>query len=136
MATALGLSDRVVVRTERVERTGHDPGCRGQFDLAMARAVAAAPVVAEYLVPLLQQQGQALLYRGRWQDSDDAELQPALKLLNARSDGISRTELPADRGPRTLIRISTDRATPKIYPRAIGVPTKFPLGGQADERRS
>ena len=93
-------------------------------------------MVAEYLVPLLQQHGQALLYRGRWQDSDAAELQPALKLLNARSDGISRMELPADRGPRTLIRISAERATPKIYPRAIGVPTKLPLGGQADDRRS
>ena len=136
MASALGLSERVVIRTERVERTGHDPRCRGQFDLAMARAVAAAPVVAEYLVPLLQQQGQALLYRGRWQASDDAELQPALELLNARTHGISRTELPADRGPRTLIRISADRATPKTYPRAIGVPTKLPLGCQADDRRS
>ena len=83
-----------------------------------------------------QQQGQALLYRGRWQASDDAKLQPALELLNARTHGISRTELPADRGPRTLIRISADRATPKTYPRAIGVPTKLPLGCQADDRRS
>ncbi len=136
MASGLGLSDRVVVRTERVERTGHDPTCRGQFDLAMARAVASAPVVAEYLVPLLRQHGQALLYRGRWKESDDAELQPAVKLLNAQTQGITRTELPANRGPRTLIRISPDRATPKIYPRAIGVPTKLPLGCQADDKRS
>ena len=49
--------------------------------------------------------------------------------------GLSRTDLPADRGPR-MIRISAERATPKIYPRAIGVPTKLPLGGQTDDRRS
>ena len=36
----------------------------------MARAVAAAPVVAEYLVPLLQTEGNALLYRGQWGEAD------------------------------------------------------------------
>ena len=47
MASRLGLADRVAVRTERIETTGRDRACRGRFDLAMARAVAAAPVVAE-----------------------------------------------------------------------------------------
>ena len=63
MANALGLGHRVDVRTERVEITGQERSCRGTFDLAMARAVATPPVVAEYLVPLLADQGQALLYQ-------------------------------------------------------------------------
>ena len=136
MAQSLGLSDRVQVRTERVERTGQDPSCRGKFDLAMARAVGSAPVVAEYLVPLLRRSGEGLLYRGRWHDTDDKELQSALTLLKARSLKLQRMELPSQRGTRTLIRIGPEAATPDTYPRATGMPTKMPLGVQDDDSRS
>ncbi len=136
MAKSLGFGDRVLVRTERVERTGQDPSCRGTFDLAMARAVGAAPVVAEYLVPLLRRSGEGLLYRGRWHDTDDMELQSALKLLKARSLRVQRMELPSDRGARTLIRIGPEAATPSAYPRATGMPSKMPLGVQVDDSRS
>ena len=136
MAKSLGLSDRVLIRTERVERTGQDPRCRGSFDLAMARAVGAAPVVAEYLVPLLCSSGEALLYRGRWNDTDELELQSALQLLKARSLSMQRLELPSQRGVRTLIRLGPEAATPSTYPRATGMPTKMPLGVQADDSRS
>ena len=136
MAKSMGFGDRVLVRTERVERTGQDPSCRGTFDLAMARAVGAAPVVAEYLVPLLRRSGEGLLYRGRWHDTDDMELQSALKLLKARSLKVQRMELPSDRGARTLIRIGPEAATPRAYPRATGMPSKMPLGVQADDSRS
>ena len=81
MAASLGLQERVQLRCERVELTGRHRHCRGQFDLAMARAVAGAPVVAEYLVPLLKPEGQALLYRGQWGDTDQRELVRALHLL-------------------------------------------------------
>ena len=136
MAKSMGFGDRVLVRTERVERTGQDPSCRGTFDLAMARAVGAAPVVAEYLVPLLRRSGEGLLYRGRWHDTDDMELQSALKLLKARSLRVQRMELPSDRGARTLIRIGPEAATPRAYPRATGLPSKMPLGVQVDDSRS
>ena len=136
MAKSMGFGDRVLVRTERVERTGQDPSCRGTFDLAMARAVGAAPVVAEYLVPLLRRSGEGLLYRGRWHDTDDLELQSALTLLKARSLKLQRMELPSERGARTLIRIGPEAATPRAYPRATGMPSKMPLGIQVDDSRS
>ena len=102
----------------------------------MARAVGAAPVVAEYLVPLLRSSGEGLLYRGRWNDTDDMELQSALKLLKARSLSLQRIELPSDRGARTLIRIGPETATPRTYPRTTGMPSKMPLGAQDDDNRS
>ena len=64
MANALGLKARVEVVCERAEVLGQDAHHRGRFDLAVARGVAAAPVVAEYLAPLLGPCGLALLYRG------------------------------------------------------------------------
>ena len=141
MAADLGLADRVRVRSERVERTGRQAACRGRFQLAMARAVAAAPVVAEYLVPLLAADGQALLYRGQWSTDDQAELERALAALNARVERCDQRELPGGRGLRTALSVVTTAACPATYPRAIGVPAKLPLGqpapdGGASTRRS
>ena len=65
MAADLGLASRVQLRCERVERTGQAVATRGRFDWALARAVARAPVVAEYLMPLLRPEGGALQWGGR-----------------------------------------------------------------------
>ena len=129
MAEGIGLAGRVRVRTERIEATGHDPGSRQRFDLAVARAVAAAPVVAEYLVPLLSRDGEALLYRGQWSDNDEQALNQALKPLQAEVIGVQQTHLPDDRGIRHVLTVKSCGPCPATYPRAIGIPAKFPLSG-------
>ncbi|MFM2158964.1 MAG: rRNA ((527)-N(7))-methyltransferase RsmG, partial [Cyanobacteriota bacterium] len=98
------------------------------FDLAIARAVAAAPVVAEYLVPLLNSGGEALLYRGQWGRSDDQELERAAVLLKARISRRDSLELPAGRGQRTVLGLRPQATCPATYPRAVGIPSKLPLG--------
>ena len=129
MASSLGLADRVRVRTERIETTGRDRHFRGSFDRAVARAVAAAPVVAEYLVPLLKSDGQALLYRGQWNDSDAVPFNRALGLLKARLLEVQHRQLPSDRGTRHLLRVQPTAPCPRSYPRAVGTPSRDPLGG-------
>ena len=128
MVNDLGLSDRVSVRTDRIESAGHDRTLRGGFDLAMARAVAAAPVVAEYLVPLLKPNGNALLYRGQWGDTDQRQLKRALIPLNAQLSSNQNCQLPAERGVRHLIRLQPVSPCPRQFPRAVGVPSRQPLG--------
>ncbi|MEB3303096.1 MAG: 16S rRNA (guanine(527)-N(7))-methyltransferase RsmG [Cyanobacteriota bacterium] len=128
MAQALGLAERVKVRRERAERTGQDPACRGRFDGAMARAVARAPVVAEYLVPLLQPEGRAVLYRGQWSAADQGDLERALRPLKARLEAVERRDLPAGRGLRHKVVVSPAGPCPPSYPRPVGLPAKAPLG--------
>ena len=128
MANTLGLADRVRVRTERIETTGRDGAFRGSFDRAVARAVAAAPVVAEYLVPLLNTDGQALLYRGQWNDTDAVPINKALRLLQARLVEVQHRQLPNDRGTRHLLRVQPNGPCPRSYPRAVGTPSREPLG--------
>ena len=128
MAKSLGLGERVELRCERIELTGRQKRCRGQFDLAMARAVAAAPVVAEYLVPLLAPGGEALLYRGQWGAEDQAQLEKAATQLKAQILSCRQQELPGERGQRTAIVLQPKEPCPKTYPRAVGLPSKFPLG--------
>jgi 16S rRNA (guanine527-N7)-methyltransferase len=129
MVEALGLEQRVQVRCERVERSGQSSQCRGRFDWALARAVASAPVVAEYLVPLLAPGGRALLYRGQWTNADQTALEPALSLLQARLERCERLDLPAGRGLRHALVLAAAGPCPRQYPRAVGVPGKHPLGG-------
>ncbi|MCB4400522.1 16S rRNA (guanine(527)-N(7))-methyltransferase RsmG [Synechococcus sp. MU1625] len=128
MANTLGLADRVRVRTERIETTGRDGAFRGSFDRAVARAVAAAPVVAEYLVPLLNTDGQALLYRGQWNDTDAVPFNKTLRLLQARLVEVQHRQLPNDRGTRHLLRVQPNGPCPRSYPRAVGTPSREPLG--------
>lgn len=128
MAAALGLAERVQLRCERIELSGRQGDCRGGFDLALARAVARAPVVAEYLVPLLKPHGTALLYRGQWAAADTAELERALGPLQARISAIHSRELPGERGMRHVVELRPCAPCPRTYPRPVGVPSKQPLG--------
>ena len=124
----LDLSSRINVLTERIEITGHNLSYRGKFDIAMARAVAEAPVTAEYLLPLLKQHGEAFLYRGKWTQSDKKNLSQALTILNGKIKRVQNLELPSNRGTRHFLRLETNSPCPKMYPRPIGVPSKKPLG--------
>ncbi|MFN5194065.1 MAG: 16S rRNA (guanine(527)-N(7))-methyltransferase RsmG [Cyanobacteriota bacterium] len=127
MAAELGLADRVQLLGERVERTGHRREHRGTYQLAMARAVAPAPVVAEYLVPLLAPEGRALLYRGQWTPHDSAVLGEACGRLRARVERVERRELPEQRGVRHAVWLQPGGPCPQSYPRAVGIPAKEPL---------
>jgi len=134
MAAELGLASRVQLRCERIERTGQGAASRGRFDWALARAVARAPVVAEYLVPLLRPEGRALLYRGQWSPEDQSDLERALVPLRARLEGVEQLELPAERGVRHALLLRPTGPCPKAYPRAVGVPARQPLGESAGAR--
>jgi len=128
MVASLGLQGRVRLRCERIERSGREPALRGRFDWALARAVASAPVVAEYLVPLLRPHGHALLYRGQWTEDDQQALLPALALLRARIERLERRDLPAGRGVRHALVLQPSGPCPNDYPRAVGIPARQPLG--------
>jgi 16S rRNA (guanine527-N7)-methyltransferase len=128
MAEALGLEHRVTLRCERAELTGRRADSRGRYDLAMARAVASAPVVAEYLVPLLQPDGRALLYRGQWTATDRQDLDRACRSLRARVSTVEQRRLPGDRGCRHAVLLELAGVCPGAYPRPVGIPAKQPLG--------
>jgi len=128
MATALGLAPRLEFCSDRIEKLGRSSPWRGRFDWAVARAVAPAPVVAEYLVPLLKSDGKALLYRGQWSEADQRQLEAAARCLKARVDPIQARELPAGRGQRHAITLTPLAPCPGTYPRPVGIPAKQPLG--------
>ena len=124
----LGLDSRITVITDRAESIGKETTFRGEFDYSIARAVAPATVVAEYLIPFLNSSGQALIYKGIWGQAEQQTLKKALTQLNAEITQTHNFELPNSRGVRNIIRISTTNKCPIQYPRSIGKPKKKPLG--------
>ncbi len=124
----IGLTPRIIVVTNRAESAGRDEILRGNFDYAIARAVAPATVVAEYLVPFLNTRGQALIYRGSWPETEQQVLKKALTELNAEIKRTHKFLLPGNRGIRHIIRINSYKECPNQYPRSIGKPKKQPLG--------
>ena len=124
----IGLNSRITVVTERAETAGRDPILRSNFDYAIARAVASANVVAEYLVPFLNSTGQALIYKGCWDENEQEILKKALTILNAEIKQTHSFRLPDGRGIRNIIRICSNKKCPNQYPRSIGKPKKQPLG--------
>ena len=124
----IGLNSRLTVVTDRAETAGKNPILRSNFDYAVARAVASANVVAEYLVPFLNSTGQALIYKGGWSETDQEILTKAVIELNAEIKRTDKFELPNNRGIRNIIRISSINKCPNQYPRSIGKPKKHPLG--------
>ena len=124
----IGISSRITVVTDRAESAGRNSSLRGNFDYAIARAVAPATVVAEYLVPFLKSGGQALIFKGSWSEAEQNMLKKALTELNAEIQEIHKFVLPNNRGIRNIIRVNSINKCPNHYPRSIGKPKKKPLG--------
>ncbi|HET7558513.1 MAG TPA: 16S rRNA (guanine(527)-N(7))-methyltransferase RsmG [Limnochordia bacterium] len=125
----LGLT-RVSTVHARAEEAGRG-ALRGRFGLAVARAVAPAPVALEYLAPLTAVGGHCVLMKGPVAAGEIAAGERAAAALGLRELGLDRFELPDGMGERTLMSWVKEGRTPSRYPRRAGVPQREPLGGPA-----
>jgi len=122
----LDLKD-VQVINDRAEALGQSPDHRERYDLAMARAVAELPIVAEYTLPLCGLGGRVIAQKGRDAQMEVMGAERALKLLGGVLRYMLDVELPGLAEPRSLVVINKVARTPDIYPRRPGIPKKRPL---------
>jgi 16S rRNA (guanine527-N7)-methyltransferase len=119
----LGLAGVEVV-ARRAEEVGHDPRLREAFDVAVARALAPLPVLAELCLPLVRIGGRLLAQKT--ESEDPAAAANAIEVM-----GGVLTELhpspSAARTAGTVVVIDKIRPTPDAYPRRPGVPARKPL---------
>jgi 16S rRNA (guanine527-N7)-methyltransferase len=123
---ALGL-ENVEIIPERAEDVGQNSAHRDKYDWAVARAVAALPVLAEYLLPLIKVGGGMLAQKGESGPTEVNTAEKALKLLGGRMRQLIKIELPGVADERYLVVIDKVAATPPGYPRKAGIPSKKPL---------
>jgi 16S rRNA (guanine527-N7)-methyltransferase len=120
---ALGLDD-VEVLARRAEDAGRDPRYRERFDVAVARALAPMPVLAELCLPLVRVGGKLLAQKT---DREDVALaKHAIEVLGGSLDEISAAPSAA-RNAGTVVRVSKVRPTPAGYPRRPGAAARKPL---------
>ncbi len=128
LVEGLGLDD-VEILTVRAEELGRTQGYRGQFDVALARGVAALPALIEYALPLCKGRGHLLAWKGSDGPAEAKASANALAELGGEMAGMHSVNalsppLPAD---RWIVSVEKVRRTPGRYPRRIGVPAKQPL---------
>jgi 16S rRNA (guanine527-N7)-methyltransferase len=111
--TAAGF-ENVSVICERAEHHAGDAG-RDAYGTAVARALAAPPVAAEWCLPLVRPGGLAVLFVGPRADLD--------------SISKAATELAAEveESPAGFALLRKTGPTPERYPRRPGVAKKRPL---------
>jgi 16S rRNA (guanine527-N7)-methyltransferase len=122
----LGL-ENVEILSARAEDIGQDSTHREKYDWAVARAVAALPVLSEYLLPLVKIGGGMLAQKGESGPVEVQSAEKALKLLGGRLHQLIKVELPRVADERYLVVIDKFAATPPGYPRKAGIPSKKPL---------
>jgi 16S rRNA (guanine527-N7)-methyltransferase len=124
-ARELGLA-AVTVIEGRAETFGHDPGHRERYDLVVARAVAALPVLLEYATPFLTPGGYLAAVKGSSAVSEIDAAANAFGELNVRLHDTLAFETPRGR-PQTVVLVQKVAPTPGRYPRRPGIPGKRPL---------
>ena len=121
----LSLSGVVTVK-DRAEDAAHKSGLRERFDMATARAVAALPVLAEYVLPFVKIGGLMIAMKGQKQEEIN-EAGQAIRLLGGQLEAVQEFTLPGGDMNRTLVLIRKTRPTPARYPRKAGLPERRPL---------
>lgn len=121
----LGLT-RTRVLDGRAEDFGRDEQYREGFDLVVARAVAAMPVLVEYALPFLRVGGHLAATKGSATVREVEQSERALQELGGTHGGTYRFEPPGGMA-QSVVLVEKTRPTPDRYPRRPGVASKRPL---------
>lgn len=125
----LGLEGVEVIKG-RAEELGRDAGHRERYDLALARAVAALPVLVEYALPFCKSGGLFVAQKGGEGDAEAKAAEGAIVALGGALRRIVHLELPHLTEPRSLVVVEKIATTPEKYPRRPGIPSKRPIKSQ------
>jgi len=126
VSVVLGLQ-HVEVLQERAEVIGQLSEHRQQYDWALARAVAVLPVLAEFLLPLARIGGSVIAMKGESALAESHSAERAINLLGGHLRKLIPVTLPGVADERYLVVIDKIAATPTVYPRRVGAPSKHPL---------
>lgn len=99
---------------------------RESFDVAVARAVAAMPVLCEYCLPYVKVGGKFIAMKGQTAASEAAAAETAVKILGGKMEEPCLFSL-GDAGERGIITVEKISHTPPKYPRNPAKISKSPL---------
>ena len=117
----LGLTKIHTIHS-RAEEGGHRKELREHFDVAVARAVAALPLLSEYCLPFVKTGGVFLAWKGPKGKEETEESKKALGALKGKVKKIHEFEFPGADENRLIIEVAKSGSMDKKYPRKPGSP--------------
>lgn len=117
----------VTILTARAEEAGRQPAQRERYDVAVARAVAPLPVLAEYTLPLVKRGGLVIVQKGQHPADELKAAANALGILGGKISQVLPVTVPGLEAERHLVVIQKNKSTPPQYPRRPGLPAKKPI---------
>jgi 16S rRNA (guanine527-N7)-methyltransferase len=122
----LGL-DRVTVVTGRAEAIARDTRYREKFDLALARALAPLPALAELALPFCRVGGCCIAPKKGEVEGEVARALKAIEMMGGSLREVKPVRLAELSDNRFLVIIDKVKPAPTAYPRRPGMPAKRPL---------
>ena len=117
----------VKVIAARAEEVAHQLEHRETYDLAVARAVARLPTLAELTLPLVRVGGMVLAYKGEDPGGELDVAQRAITCMGGQVRQVLPIKIPGLMAARHLVLLDKMSSTPDAYPRRPGLPAKRPL---------
>ena len=113
----------------RAEDLGQLAEYRERYHLVTARALAAMPVLLEYTLPFLQQNGRLIAMKASKEGAEREvkEAGTALSVLGGSAEAVRELVLPMSDLNRSAVVVRKVRATPSKYHRKAGTASKSPL---------
>lgn len=123
----LHLNGKAVhARAEDAARMGE---YRESFDIAVSRAVAGLPVLAEYMLPFVKPGGRMMAMKGPDPEDEVEYAGFAVRELGGCEVRRMEAKIPGRDWRHTVIVIDKRIHTAERYPRRAGIPEKRPLKG-------
>jgi 16S rRNA (guanine527-N7)-methyltransferase len=130
----LGLANFQVCCARAEEYAAPGAAGREAFDVAVARAVAALPILAELCLPLVKVGGRFIAMKGDISNQERMEGETAAAILGGGEVSLLPVEAFEGGGRRCLVVVPKRSSTPAGFPRRPGLPAKRPLGLTAQSR--
>lgn len=123
----LGLEYIAVLhgRAEELARPGSVH--RDAYPVVTARAVAVLPVLAEWCLPFVANEGRFIAMKGPGGHAEVRQAATAIRVLSGRTREVREYSLPRGAGERTLVIIGKEGVTPRRFPRRPGEASRNPM---------
>ncbi|WP_295237617.1 16S rRNA (guanine(527)-N(7))-methyltransferase RsmG [Veillonella sp.] len=113
---ALGLLN-VTTLHGRAEDVSHTAAHREAYDIVTSRAVARLPILLEWALPYVKQNGYMVALKGAAYEDESKEATKALQVLKGKIAAVKPVQLPTSTDKRAIIYVRKMGHTPKPYPR-------------------
>lgn len=119
--------DKIEAIHGRAEDIAHNEDYRENYDIALSRAVARLPILLEYCIPFVKENGYFISYKSENVDEEIELSKKALETLASEFIDSKKYKLKDSENERYLVMIRKNDKISKKYPRKAGLPAKRPL---------